>query len=231
MRSRWRYWDGSFDAGFNLARSTVETTGLMVGFRARRSKSSTRLIFDGSYRYATEKKRNQPSNTLEDELRGRARGEQDFTPRAYVFASGDGEYDAVERLSIRTVPKAGLGYIVWEEHLDERRRDYFQVEAGGGWAYQKFFGGIENDYFTAAFGVLSEYYLPLGSKLDLRLDYLPAVDDWTNNYLIRGETSISMPIVYTVSFKTTLRDEYNSKPAVDAVANSLYLTFGLSIGF
>ncbi len=231
LRGWWRYWHGNFDLGFNYQRSTIDTSGLTIGFDTTRSKAPTRLILGASYRYNAEKKQDQPSSTLQDEIKGLIRGEYDFTERLYSFASDDVKYDTIERLRIRSVPKAGAGYTIYRENLDEKRQNLLRAEAGGGWVYQKFFGGTEDNYFAAVFGVLAAYTLPYDSKFDLRFDYLPAIDDWANRYLLRHTASLTVPMFDLVSAKLSLVDDYNNKPAPDAARNSLYLTIGLSAGW
>ena len=74
------------------------------------------------------------------------RGEYDLTQRLLAFGSADAEYDAIQDLSVRAVPKAGLGY-----KLYETKTDFFQVEGGGAYVYQRYFGGDTEDYFAIAF--------------------------------------------------------------------------------
>jgi len=231
LRSSWRYWDGNFDLGFNYQQSTTNTTGLTVAFATTRKKGRTRLSIGAGYRYSTEKKQGQSSSTIQDELKGIIRGEYDITDRWYGFASVDGEYDGIERLSIRTVPKGGVGYTIWQEDLDDKRQNFLKAEAGIGWVYQRYFGGVDDNYFTVAFGALATYYLPYDSKFDWRFDYLPAVDDWANNYLLRNTASLTIPMFDPISAKFSLMDEYNNKPAAGAAHNSLYITIGFSLAW
>jgi hypothetical protein len=231
MRSYWRYWDGNFDLGLNLQQATTDTTGFLLAFKTQRSKAPTRLTLATSYRYGTEKNRDEDRTRTQDQLLGLVRGEYDVTPRIYAFASGDATYDGIQRLSIRGVPKAGLGYVIWEEKLDETKRNFLQAEAGPSWVYERYFGGVDNDYVAVAFGVLAGYYLPFGAHFDWRLDYLPAVDNFTSDYLLRTEAGLSAPLIDPISAKFALLDEYDSTPAADSQSNSLFLTFGLSVGW
>jgi hypothetical protein len=231
LRGHWRFWHGNFDLGFNYQQSTIDTSGLLIGFETTRSKAPTRLILGASYRYFSAKKQGQPSTTLEDETKALIRGEYDFTERLYGFASDDVKHDSVERLKIRSVPKAGAGYTIYREYLDEERQNFVNVEAGGGWVYQRFVGGSEDNYFAVVLGLVAGYTLPYDSRLDGRFDYLPAIDDWANRYLLRQTASLSVPMFDPLSVKLSLVDEYNSKPARDAEPNSLYLTLGLSAGW
>ncbi len=229
IRSAWRYWDGYFDLGLNVQQSTTDTTGFLLGFGTVRTKAPNKFILAASYRYGTEKKQGQSKSTTQDELLGLVREDYSFTPRIYGFASADATYDGIQRLSIRGVPKLGVGYVFWQETLDEYRRNFLQGEVGGSWVYEKYFGGSDRDYYAVAFGALAGYYLPYRAHFDWRLDYLPAVDSFTKNYLLRTEGGLTMPLIDPVSAKFLLRDEYNNQPAPGAQRNSLWLTLGLSL--
>jgi hypothetical protein len=239
MHSYWRYWSGNFDLGLSVQQATTDTTGFVLGLKTERAKAPTRLTLGASYRYATQKQSGESlgassnkSTTTQDQAMGSVREEYDFTPRIYGFASGDATYDAIQKLSIRGVPKAGPGYVLWEEKLDAERRNFLQVEAGGSWVYEKYFQSTntpENNYFAIAFGALAGYYLPYGAHFDWKVDYLPAVDDFTGKYLLRSDAGLSIPVVAALAAKFSLLDEYNSKPAAEAKRNSLYLTAGVSL--
>jgi len=232
MRSTWRYWDGEFDLAFNLQRATINTKGLMVGLKTTRKKDGNRLLFNATYRYATTQEKNQATTTTQDQWYGILRDEQDvWFPRFYLFGSGEATYDAIQHLSIRGIPKAGVGYTFFEEQLDEDRRNFFSGEVGGAWVYERFFGGDHNDFFAIAFGALAGYYLPYGAHLDGIASFLPAVDNFTTDYLIRTAVGLTLPVVNPISAKFTLLDEYTTPPAPGADRNSLVLAFGLSIGW
>jgi len=229
LRSQWRYWHGSAEAGVHVQQSTTDTTGFLLGLNATRTKDPTRLLLGATYRYATEKKRDEDRTVTQDQLKGLIRGEYDFTPRVYGYASGDGTYDAIQRLSIRGVPKAGVGYVIWQEKLDEERRNFLQADVGGSWVYERYFGGDNNNYVALALGALAGYYLPYGARADWRLDYLPAVDDFSGNYLLRNDLGVTVPLIAVVNARFSLLDEYQGKTAKDTKHNSLFLNAGLGV--
>lgn len=248
LRSSWRYWDGNFDVGFNAQQATTDTKGLLIGFKTTRKKDPLRLIFGGMYRYGTQttndvvcpsggtcppdpKTKQRTTTTTQDQLYGLMRGEYDILPRLYGFASGEGTYDAIQRLSIRAVPKAGLGYVFWEQILDVDHRNFLSGEVGPSWVYEKYFGGTHRDYVAIAFAAVTAYHLPYGAKFDGRVDYLPAVDDFVNDYLLRAEAALTMPLIAPISAKFSVIDEYDNTPAPGAVPNSLFLDLGLSVGW
>jgi hypothetical protein len=73
------------------------------------------------------------------------------------------------------------------------------------------------------------YHLPYGAHFDGRVDYLPAVNDFTGDYLLRGEAGLTMPLVDPISAKFSVLDLYDSTPAVGTDHNSLFIAIGLSL--
>lgn len=244
-RSYFRYWDGSFDLGLNLQQATTDTFGFLVGMNTTRTKGPTRLILGANYRYSTQKKSGEKTSTIEDRLFGAIRGEYSITDRLYAYGAGDATYDAIQKLSIRGIPKAGLGYLFWEEKLDETKRNFLSGEVGGAWVYERFFSSTcndaagdpipgcdtENNYFAVAFGAAAGYHLPYGAYVGGRVDYLPAVDDFVNDYLLRAGLDLTAPIFGPVSAKFSLLNEYDNTPAKGTDHNALYLSLGVSVGW
>ena len=226
LRSEFAYWRGSFDLGFGLTQSTVDSSTFFTGFRADRIEKPTRLMLQAAYRYGTEKARGSDSTTVQDNIRGLVRGEYDLTRRLLAFGAADAEYDAIQDLSVRAVPKAGLGY-----KLYETKTDFFQVEGGGAYVYQRYFGGDTEDYFAIAFGAATGLTLPYGARFEARADYLPAIDDWMNTYLLRGEAALIVPMIRALSFKASVVNVYNNAPAADTDRNSLATLVGLTTEF
>jgi hypothetical protein len=244
LRSAWRYWDGSLDFGLNAQQATTDTFGFLLGMHTTRIKAPTRFSIAGDYRYSTQQKKGSPKETIEDRAFGALREEYSFTDQIYGFASGDVTYDAIQQLSIRGVPKLGAGYTIWEEKLEEPKRNFLAVELGGAWVYEGYFSGTgqvidrapletkdHNDYFAIAFGAAAAYYLPYDAYIGWRLDYLPAVDNFTTDYLLRNALELTVPLLDPLSAKFSLLDEYNNNPSANADRNSLYLALGLSVGW
>jgi putative salt-induced outer membrane protein YdiY len=234
LRRATALWHGSFDLGYSLTESTLDTSGFFAGFSADRKKKPSRITFGASYRYSTNESEvddgvggtDTEKDTSENEARARLRGEYDlaFIPRLYWFGSQDAEYDEIESLSYRLVPNTGLGYRLWESDTG-----LFQLEMGGAYVYENFFGSDDEGYFAVSFGKLLEWHMPwFGSDFVCRTDYLPAVDDWAGDYLIRSEASLLVPMISWLKFKIGVSDTYDSSPAEDADKNTLATTAGLA---
>jgi putative salt-induced outer membrane protein YdiY len=231
VRSNFRYWDGNLDLGFNAQQATTDTVGLTLDFKTTRSKGPTRLIFGATYRYGTQTPKNGNKTTTQDQWYGLIRGEYDLTARLYAFGSGEATYDAIQHLSIRGIPKAGIGYTFWEEVLNPDQRNFLAGEAGPAWVYERYFGGSTNDYWAVAFALVAGYYLPYGAHFDGRIDYLPSVSDFTNDYLLRAAAAVTMPLVDPISAKFSVLNEYDNTPAPNTDRNSLFITAGLSVAW
>ncbi len=239
-RATWRYWHGGFNFGFNLQQATTDALGLYVGLAAQRTTDNTRLIFGTDYRYTNERDPDSApprKKRTKDSVGGLVRGEYDVYKHLFVFASTDALYDAVQNLSLRAVPKAGLGYVFWEREPKEGIRDFFLLEVGGGWVYEKYIDNgtppdpvvDEDDYFTVAFGAAAAVLLPRGAAFDWRFDYLPSVSDFAGDYVIRTTAGLSVPLIAPLSARLGITDTYDSTPSSGSEENSLYLDTTLSL--
>jgi putative salt-induced outer membrane protein YdiY len=228
------WWHGNVDLSFATFDAATHTTALASGFGVRRERGPDRTRLAVSYlRSTTREDEDDPATpgvdesdeeVTGDELRGLLRHEHDLAARVFGFGSLEAEHDGIEDLAIRLIPKLGAGYkLVNTETLR------FSVDAGFAYVYQRYFGGDTESFPSLAFGAESDWELPwFGASWHTRLDYLPSLDDPMDEYYLRGETGLLVPIVEQLAFKASLVDEYNSQPADDAVANSLTTLLGLS---
>lgn len=223
-RSDWRYWTAAFDAGLTYFDATTDTLQATLGVGGERRKPGTRLLMQSGYRFGTEQRRGEETNTLTNELRGLIKGEYDLTERLLLLSSFDGEYDEIERLSFRGVPKLGLGYRIYKTDTA-----FLQLESAPAYIYERFFGGDTNDFFGLSFGAELGAQLPLGSTLAWRVDYLPSISEWTEDYLIRSEAALLMPLVSVVNLRFAVANQYDNTPAPDVDRHEVQTTLGLAI--
>ena len=233
VESPWR--SGNVDLSFASFDAATHTTALATGLGVKRERGPDRTRFAVSYLRSTTRDDEDDPATIGvdesdeeitgDELRGLLRHEHDLTARLFGFGSLEAEHDGIEELALRLIPKVGAGYkIVNTETL------LFSIDAGFAYVYQRYFGGDTESFPALAFGAESDWELPwLGASWHTRVDYLPSVTDPMDDYRLRGETGLLVPIVEQLSFKASLVDEYNSQPADDATSNSIATLFGLSL--
>jgi len=220
------YWEGNLDFGFSFVDATADSTSLGTSLGLRRNRGPSRLRIDATHLYATNKSRGESRETTSDEVSGQIRLEHDVWPRIFVFGSQYGEYDGVEDLSIRSISRAGFGYRIFENESA-----WISVDGGPGYVYERYFGGDTNDYPTIGLGAESDWKLPvMGATWHSRFDYTPSLLSGSD-FLLRGETSLLVPLISRLSFKFSLVNLYNNSPAEDTEKNNLSMLVGLSLGF
>lgn len=226
LRSRFRYWHGNVDFSFGFTQGTTDTTTSDYTFKTTRHKAPTRLTLESRYRFLTEKRQGQSRNVLANQLYGKIQGEYDLTEKWFLLTAGDGLYDEIQRISIRTIPRIGPGY-----HLYKSDRASLKVSTGPAYNYTRFFGGDIDDFFSLFFGGEANAKLPYNATFEWSGHYVPAVNAWTDNYILRTQASLSVPVIGAFAFKASLYEEYNNQPAQDTVRNALTTTLGLSVAY
>lgn len=225
-RARYRYWSANYDLAFGYTDATTETSSISTGLELRRKRKPREFTFGAFYYFGTTKATGEERITNENRLLGRTRLDYDLSERLFTFGRVSAEYDEIQDLSVRLDPTVGVGY-----RFVEREKLKLAGRAGPGYVYQRYFGGESEEYFTILFGGDLEADLPYGSKLKWIVEYLPAIIDWQDNYLIRTTAEWTMPIIRRIDFKLSISDIYNSQPASAVERNSFIMTAGLSFRF
>jgi hypothetical protein len=236
MRSRLRLWTAMFDAGAAYTDSSTDTLLGTAGFLITRKKDPTRLLLEGAARYSDENEQHEDRTITENVLYAFGRGEYDLSAHWYSYASSRFTHDQQLHLSLRAEPRAGAGY-----YFIKSKTRNFSTDVGIAWIYEDFFGDEgtfpneesrgNDDYWSVAFGAQADAVLAFGTLWRARAEYLPAVDDWQDNYLARAETSLDVPMLEWLAFRLALADEYDNTPAPGAQRNKFTSTAGLSIRF
>jgi putative salt-induced outer membrane protein YdiY len=235
-RRRMRYWTATLDAGASYSDSTTDNVLGTVNLLIDRKKAPTHFFLEGGVRYATEDKQHESRSITENVLYLLGRGEYDFTERVYTYVSTRATHDNEQHLSLRLEPRKGVGY-----HFIKSKKLNFSSDVGVGWVYENFFGDEgtfpfeqsrgSDRYWAIAFGAQADAELPYGTLWRARAEYLPAVDDWAHDYLLRAETSLDIPMLEWLAFRITTGDEYDNTPAEGAQRNKFYTTASLAFRF
>lgn len=241
LRSRFRHWRASFDAGGSFTDATTDRASGSIGLRLDYDREPFHWLLEAVGRYSSEKSDDAGSSVTENTQYLFTRGEYDLTDRLFNFASLRLTRDTIQRLSLRTEPKAGLGYRIFD-----REKLKLAVDIGGAYVHEDFFGhnsgpnatppagpssGTTNSYWAVAFGANSEVQLPYGAVWRARAEYVPAVDEWADDYLLRGYTELDFPLLGWLAFVVSLEDEYDSTPAPGTQYNRFTTTGSLRARF
>ena len=90
------------------------------------------------------------------------------------------------------------------------------------------FGGLDQDYFAISFGLQAQVPLPYGSKFTGSVSYLPSVSDFQNDFLIKSEAALLLPLYKQLSLKFSIADDYDNTPAPGTSFNYMTTLIGLS---
>lgn len=221
------YWEGNFDLAFSYINATDDSLGLGTSLGLRRERGPSRLRMEAAYHRSTNKSHGESTNITVNEVFGQIRQEYDVSPKFFAFGSQYAENDDVESLSIRSISRVGFGY-----KLFTSESAWVTVDGGPGYVFERYYDNHENKFVTIGLGAESDWKLPvLGASWHNRLDYTPSVTDPFGEFLLRGETSLVVPLISRLAFKVSAIDLFNNNPADDTEKNSLAMLVGLSLGF
>jgi len=223
-RDNLRFWSASLDLSASTSQSTTDTTQILFGASARRKSDDSELNMGVSYRYGTQKADGEAKQTNLDEAIGILNLRYTVWDRLFVFGDMQATYNAIQRLSLRAQPNAGAG---WDFIDTDNGR--LSGKAGFGWVYESYFNDERNEYAALTLGLNGEWDLPLDSTLAASVEYLPALSDFANNYLLQARLTYTIPVISFLDFKIQVTDDYNNQPAEGTQPNSFYFNVGLSV--
>ncbi len=227
FRNRWRYWTATLDAGMTYQDTTTDEFDFALQARIERRKKPTRLLSTMSFIYGTDRAKGESARTTDNEIRGLVKGEYDIaSSRFFGYSAHDAEYDEIDKISLRYVGKLGPGYRLVQTETFE-----LQVESGLGYNYERFFGGQSNEFGLIPFGAEGRWKLPYGALFLFKADYLPSLKDWGNDYLIRGDASVALPLTEYLAVKASVLNTYDETPAAGTERNETRFLLSLSWRF
>ncbi|MGA8268213.1 MAG: DUF481 domain-containing protein, partial [Candidatus Acidiferrales bacterium] len=102
-------WNVGANVGFALARGNSDTTNLSIGFTSVRTTLRDKISAYANSIYAQSSVAGVSSVTADD-VRGGARYDRNISSRAFVFGSGDFEYNSPQDLDLRSIYTVGFGF-------------------------------------------------------------------------------------------------------------------------
>ena len=219
-----RYWSGRLDLGMTATQATTNTIQFLASVSGKRVKGPTELNISASYRYGKQREQGEESTTNLDEIIGSVDFQYTFVDKLFAFGEMQGNYDAIQFLSIRTQPFVGLGY----DFIDTDDAT-LAAKIGMGWIYERYFGGDHEEYAATSFALSAEWDLPYDATFTGSVSYRPALRAWTQNYLIQSKAEFDLPVSSLLSLTVSVREDYNNQPSEDASRNSFYFNFGVAV--
>ncbi len=218
-------WTGFFDLGLSLARGNSDTTTFTIGANATRPTPHDKitLYFNSLYSKNTS---NGVSVLGSDQELGGIRYDRNFTPRNFVFGSGDFEYDKFQNLNLRAVLGAGLG-----RHVVKTDRTVLDLFAGGALDKEYFFNNIHRTSGDIQAGDQFSYKFNKTTQIAESLIFFPDLTH-TGEYRINFDTAVVTQLKKWLGFHLTVSDRYLSNPPQAGLKkNDLLLTTGIRFTF
>ena len=161
-----------------------------------------------------------------DFLQGYGQFNHLFSDRFYGALRLDAQYDGIADIDFRLKVSPLAGY-----YLIKNDKMTLAVEAGPSLISEHLDDQPYDAYWAFRAAERFEYKLSATTKVWETLEYLPKVDQWSENYLVNFEAGIDTSITKRWSLRVVLQDMYASEPAIGRKDNDIRLMAGTAYKF
>ena len=209
-------WDTSIYSGMSLTQGTVDSLSVNAGILVTGTWTADEVMLMADYLYGDNE-----GATTSNTFRAGAQYNHLLTDRFYLGLTSGFLYDEIADIDYRVNLYPTLGY-----YLIKSDTTKLALEAGAGYTWEKL-GGISDSYPGARFAERFSHTFANGAKVYQLLEYIPQIDDF-NDYLLAAEIGFEIPLTSKVSWRTAVRDTYDSSPAAGREENDLTVLTGIS---
>lgn len=217
-------WAGSFDLGFAIARGNAHTDTLTTAFTATRPTNTdkTSVYFNQIYSGA---KINGVNGTTAEAIRGGLLYEHNVSPRIFLSALNDYEYDQFQNLDLRFVIGGGPGY-----HLINGERTKLDVLGGGDYERENFSNNLTRNSGEVFLGNLLSYKVSGATSLTQAFRMFNNLSE-TGEYRFSFDLGTATTLRKWLTWQITASDRFLSNPDFGHQRNDLLLTTGIRVTF
>ena len=217
-------WAGTASVGFAGTSGNAKTLTFTTGVNANRTTNTdkTSLYFNIIKASALI---NGASASTAQAVRGGVAYDHNVSPRLFVNAFNDYEYDRFQNLDLRFVLGGGLGF-----HALKTERSRLDLLAGADFNRSTFSTPLTQNSAELFWG--DEYSLKLNSATSLVQSYR-MFNDMTNtgSYRVNFDIGASTKLAKWLNWNVSVSDRYLNHPAAGRKTNDLLYTTGLGITF
>ena len=221
-------WQIDSSLGFALARGNSKTTNLAIGFNAVRATMHDKLTAYMDSIYASSGLVVAPGVTAgvtANDIRGGAMYQHDVSVRAFVYGSGDFEYNELQFLNLRSIWGAGAGY-----HAIKREDTTLDLYAGANYTKETYSTGVRRNLAALTVGDLFHRQIGKNTSINQALDIYPELSH-LGEYRFAFNISLATKIKAWLGWQSSLSDRYISDPIPGTVRNDLIFSTGLNFTF
>lgn len=201
-------WKGNIDAGISMKDGNTESTTIYIKGGYANERTLDNIYFDMLVLYETVT--NKDSDVDEEtvnEQRATGKYEYKHTSRFYSFFNQYFEHDEIESLNYRSISSPGVGY----RFIDKEWLRY-RAEAGPAYTYERFHGGITENYFGIRIGQYLDWIIWRDTKFYAKSEYIQSVED-RDDWRVDSGLGIRHNITKSVALSVEFLDQYNNTPA------------------
>jgi putative salt-induced outer membrane protein YdiY len=217
-------WQSSVALGATLTRGNSDSFLGTLSVESKRVWQRNELLLNAAFGYGENKVDGEYAKS-QDYLRGSAQWNRLFSDRFYGGLRLTGEHDDIADLDYRLGASPMLGY-----YLIKNQNMSLAVEGGPSFIYERQ-GGDETFYVALRFAERFEWKISKTTRVWQTAEYLPEVDDWSNNYIINFEAGIDTKITQAWSLRLVAQDTYDNEPAAGREKNDFKLLAGIAYTF
>lgn len=201
-------WKANIDAGINTKDGNTESTTTHIKGGYANERTLDNIYFDvlALYETVTNKDTDVDEETV-NEQRATGKYEYKHTPRFYSFFNQYFEHDEIEDLNYRSISSPGVGY----RFIDKEWLRY-RAEAGPAYTYERFHGGITDDYFGIRIGQYLDWIIWRDTKFYAKSEYIQSVED-SDDWRVDSGLGIRHNITKSVALSVEFLDQYDNTPA------------------
>lgn len=238
------FWSGLLDTSLSDTRGNSESLTLSMAAKAARVTNSDKITTYTNVIYSKSLVNGVTSTTAHD-IRGGVRGDLNVSPKTFVFAFTDLEYDAFQHLDLRNVLGGGFGY-----HAIKTKNTSFDIFGGGSFD-QEYFAAyalvtanptpppptitttVASNTRKSGEAVIGESF---NSKVNGRttlnetFSFFPNVSS-TGNYRMQFDISASTKLKNWLGWQVSYSDRYITNPPTGLKGNDQLLSTGLRLTF
>ncbi|BBO16365.1 conserved hypothetical protein [Candidatus Brocadia pituitae] len=201
-------WKGNVDVGLNTKDGNTESTNTYIkgGYVNERQRDNISFNAIALYETVTNKDTDVDEETV-NEQRATGKYEYKHTPRFYSFFNQYFEHDELESLNYRSISSPGAGY----KFIDMERLKY-KAEAGPAYTYERFHGGIIDDYLGLRVGQYLDWIFWRDTKFYAKSEYVQSVED-TNDWVMYSGLGVRHNLTKSIAVSLEFLDQYDNTPA------------------
>ena len=214
-----------FFGGLTLTDGNSDTMNASLGAGTRKTNGDNAFLADLLFSYgestitttAADGSVSDDDVTTTENLAANAQFNRTFSDPVYGFVKGSFLYDDINLIDYRVTVGPGLGTVFGP----------FSLEAGVVFITEDV-GDVSDDYIALRFAEKSEHVLSEGATFYQSVEFIPSVDDFSDDYLINAKVGVDAAINATLSLTVFALEKYDNTPAAGQDESDLTINAGVT---